>query len=68
MKVVAFIPYWFGYKNNSKVNNMKKLSGRYLINYSLDQIKDSELIDEIVIYSSDKYLTYIIVLDGILSN
>ncbi|MBU0925566.1 hypothetical protein KKG81_11810 [bacterium] len=51
MKIVAFIPYWFGYNN---INEVKKLGGRYLINYTLEQLNDCDIIDEVVIYSSDE--------------
>lgn len=48
MKVVGFIPYWLNYKTTK----MKKLAGRYLINYSLSLLNRVGSIDEIVIFSS----------------
>lgn len=51
MKIVAFIPYWFGYND---INEVKKLGGRYLINYTLEQLNNCDLIDDVVLYSSDE--------------
>ena len=57
MKVVGLIPFWMDYGEDK---DLKKLSGRYLINYSIELLNSSELIDDVIIYSSDdRILEYI---------
>ena len=57
MKIIGLIPFWSG-KSNSK--DLKKLAGKYLIEYSVELLNSSELIDEVIIYSSDdQILNYI---------
>jgi CMP-N-acetylneuraminic acid synthetase len=51
MKIVALIPFWF---NNGKSRDLTKLAGKYLIEYSISLLNSSELIDETIIYASDK--------------
>jgi CMP-N-acetylneuraminic acid synthetase len=50
MKVVGLIPFWL---NKGKDRDLKKLAGRYLINYSVELLNSSSLIGDVVIYSSD---------------
>ncbi len=52
MKIVGFIPYWLNYKGE-KNSNFKKLSGRHLINYSLNLLNRLDSIDDIVIFASN---------------
>jgi N-acylneuraminate cytidylyltransferase len=57
MKVVGLIPFWFG-KNGSR--DLKKLAGKYLIEYSVELLNSSSFIDETIIYSSnEKVLEYL---------
>jgi len=57
MKTVAFIPFWLGYQGRDK---MKKLAGRYLINYTLEQLQKCEVIDENIIFASNnKIMDYV---------
>ncbi len=59
MKIIGFIPYWLNYKSEQD-NNLKKLSGRHLINYSLNLLNKIDYIDDIVIFASNpKILEYI---------
>jgi N-acylneuraminate cytidylyltransferase/CMP-N,N'-diacetyllegionaminic acid synthase len=50
MKIVGLIPFWL---SKGKDTDLRKLSGRYLINYSIDLLASSSLIDDVVVYSSD---------------
>lgn len=63
MKTVAFVPYWLDYRPNQKEHkNLKKLGGKYLINYTLRLLNKVPQIDQTYIYCSDtKVLDY---LDG----
>ena len=59
MKIVGFIPYWLNYKSEQD-DNLKKLSGRHLINYSLNLLNKIDYIDDTVIFASNpKILDYI---------
>ncbi len=51
MKTVGLIPFWF---NNGKSRDIKKLAGKYLIEYTISLLNSSELIDETIIYASNK--------------
>jgi len=51
MKTVALIPFWF---NNGNSRDIKKLAGKYLIEYSISLLNSSDLIDETIIYSSTR--------------
>lgn len=56
MKVVGFIPFLLGYQGSqSAVSNriMRKLGGRYIINYSIDLLNRSKNIFETVVFSSN---------------
>ena len=50
MKIVGLIPFWFG-KNDGQ--DLKKLAGRYLIEYTAELLSSIELIDNTVVYSSN---------------
>ncbi len=53
MKIVGFIPYWLSYHFAENITGeMIKLGGRYIINYSVELMNNSALIDEVVIFSS----------------
>ncbi|MEH6557749.1 MAG: hypothetical protein V7708_08145 [Oceanicoccus sp.] len=55
MKVVGLIPYWVDYHiDNLDHNNLRKLGGRYLINYSLKLLAMTESIDTTYVYASNK--------------
>ncbi len=59
MKIVGFIPYWLDYKGEQN-NNLKKLAGRHLINYSISLLNKIDYIDDITIFASNpKILEYI---------
>ena len=51
MKTVGLIPFWF---NNGNSRDIKKLAGKHLIEYSVSLLNSSDLIDETIIYSSNK--------------
>lgn len=55
MKVSAFIPYWLDYQidNHGYHKNLKKLGGKYLINYSIELLNSISEIEETIIYCSD---------------
>ena len=56
MKVVAMMPYWKGYYADSAASaslGMRRLGGRHLLNYSLQLLNRSSLLDDIVIFTSD---------------
>jgi len=56
MKVVGFMPFWMGYhpQTGSQLNRaLRKLGGRYLINYSLQLLNRSELINDTLVFASD---------------
>ncbi|TQV64352.1 MAG: hypothetical protein FNT15_01005 [Sulfurovum sp.] len=55
MKIVALVPFWFDYDKNNGVY-MRKLSGEYLINYTLNTLKKISSIDEICVFCSDKQI------------
>jgi CMP-N-acetylneuraminic acid synthetase len=56
MKVSAFIPYWLDYQvdTSGKHKNLKKLGGKYLINYSIDLLNSVREIDDVSVYCSDE--------------
>ena len=56
MKVSAFIPYWLDYEVETfgHHKNLKKLGGKYLINYSIDVLNSVQEIDDVVVYCSDE--------------
>jgi len=56
MKIVAFIPYWLDYEVDEQGyhKNLKKLGGKYLINYSIELLNSLSNIDETIIYCSDR--------------
>jgi len=57
MKTVGLIPFWFNDGNN---RDIKKLAGKYLIEYTVSLLNSSSLIDETIVYSSsEKILDYI---------
>lgn len=57
MKIVGLVPFWLG---NNDIRDIKKLAGRYLIEYTIELLNSSSLIDETIIYSSDnKIFDYI---------
>jgi len=57
MKIVGLIPFWF---NKGKSREIKKLAGKYLIEYSVSLLNSSKLIDKTILYASDnKILKYI---------
>jgi NAD+--asparagine ADP-ribosyltransferase len=47
MKIVAFIPYWFSYND---INEVKKLGGRYFINYTFEDSDIKRRIYKIITY------------------
>lgn len=51
MKVIGLIPFWFG-KNDGR--DLKKLAGRYLIEYTAELLSTIESMDSTVVYSSNK--------------
>lgn len=51
MKTVGLIPFWF---NNEESRELKKLSGKHLIDYTLSLLNTSDLIHETIIYASNK--------------
>lgn len=51
MKVVGLVPFWFG-KNDGR--DLKKLAGRYLIEYTVELLSNIESINSTVVYSSNK--------------
>lgn len=51
MKTVGLIPFWF---NNGNSRDIKKLAGKHLIEYSVSLLNASNLIDETIIYASNK--------------
>ena len=51
MKTVGLIPFWFNSKNN---RDIKKLAGKHLIEYSISLLNSSNLIDETIVYASNK--------------
>ena len=61
MKIVGLIPYWLGYKVNAvEHRNLKKLGGRYLINYSLSLLAKSPSITSTYVFaSSERVVRYI---------
>ena len=57
MKTVGLIPFWF---NNKESREIKRLAGKYLIEYTISLLNSSKLIDETVVYASDnKIFNYI---------
>lgn len=55
MKIVGFIPYWLKYHNiHSHVDSgeMKKIGGRYIINYSIELMNNSKYINDTIVFSS----------------
>lgn len=59
MKIVALVPFWFDHDKDNGIY-MRKLSGEYLINYTLNTLKKISLIDEICVFCSDmQILDYI---------
>jgi CMP-N-acetylneuraminic acid synthetase len=56
MKIVAFIPYWLNYKTGEfdKHKNLKKLGGKYLIDYSIELLNSISQIEETIVYCSEK--------------
>jgi CMP-N-acetylneuraminic acid synthetase len=57
IKVVGLIPFWFDNKNGI---DLKKVAGKYLIEYTAELLNSSSLIQETVIYSSnEKIMEYI---------
>jgi CMP-N-acetylneuraminic acid synthetase len=61
MKIVGLIPYWLDYKvNAAEHRNLKKLGGRYLLNYTLSLLsKSPSLTSTYVFASSESVLRYI---------
>lgn len=60
MKVVGFIPFWGGYHKNEGGNvprNLKKVGGRYLINYSIELLNKISCIDDVIVYASEPEIT-----------
>lgn len=51
MRTVGLIPFWF---NNGNSRDIKKLAGKYLIEYTVSLLNASDLIDETIIYASNK--------------
>ena len=51
MKTVGLIPFWF---NNGNSRDIKKLAGKHLIEYTVSLLNSSDLIDETIIYASNK--------------
>ena len=58
MKVSAFIPYWLDYQVDllGKHKNLKKLGGKYSINYSINLLNSVQEIDDVIVYCSDESL------------
>ena len=57
MKTVGLIPFWMKDNQNREI---KKLAGKYLIEYSIELLNSSSLVDETVIYATnDDILEYI---------
>lgn len=50
MKIVGLIPFW---KNKASNRDLKQLAGKYLIEYTIKLLNQSE-VDETIIYSSSK--------------
>jgi CMP-N-acetylneuraminic acid synthetase len=62
MKIVAFIPYWLDYQVDElgEHKNLKKLGGRYLLNYSIELLNSIPSINETIVYcSNNKINNYI---------
>jgi len=59
MKISAFIPYWLEYQVDEigYHKNLKKLGNRYLIDYSISLLNSVDMIDETVVYCSNKRVT-----------
>ena len=58
MKTVAFIPFWENYESNEF--RIKKISGRFLLSYTLEKLNKILGLDEIYVYaSSDSVKKYI---------
>jgi CMP-N-acetylneuraminic acid synthetase len=55
MKIVALVPFWFNYDKDNSVY-MRKLSGEYLINYTLNTLKQVSSINQICVFCSDKQI------------
>jgi CMP-N-acetylneuraminic acid synthetase len=56
MKAVGFMPFWMGYhpQTGSQLNRaLRKLGGRYLINYSLQLLNRCELLSDTLVFASD---------------
>ena len=55
MRVVAFIPYWLNYQvgDFGHHKNLKKLGGKYLINYSIELLNSIPQIEETIVFCSD---------------
>ena len=55
MKIVALIPYWMNYQIDDfgQHKNLKKLGGKYLINYSIELLNSISQIDETIVFCSD---------------
>ena len=55
MKVVGLIPYWLGYgEKQGGGSNLKKLGGKYLINYSLNLLAGCPDVNQVCVYCSNK--------------
>ena len=55
MKIVGLIPYWLDYKvNAAEHKNLKKLGGRYLLNYTLSLLARSPALSEAYIFASNR--------------
>jgi CMP-N-acetylneuraminic acid synthetase len=55
MKIAALVPYWVDYHPDNKSHkNLKKLGGRYLINYSLKLLENTENISIPYVYASNE--------------
>ncbi|MGB5920013.1 cytidylyltransferase domain-containing protein [Arcobacter sp.] len=56
MKIIALIPYWLEYQVNEfrQHKNLKKLAGKYLINYSIELLNSIKEISETIVYCSDE--------------
>lgn len=62
MKVSAFIPYWLDYEVEmfGKHKNLKKVGGKYLINYSINLLNSVQEINDVIVFCSDESIhTYI---------
>lgn len=56
MKIVGFMPHWMNYSSDEQPlakKGLQRLGGRYLINYSLHLLNESNLIDETTIFASE---------------